>query len=526
MGLLDDLKSKANDAIAGATGKLSSLAVPGKGKGKGKNAAGPAPSGMDAINAALARGESGGSSHDNGSSGDFEGGDEYDDILNDAIKPQRSDILDLLGIPDNYEVPDEVLLAGDLDRVRFDRSSPVGYSEPMVDAFFSTVYDSLVWYHDTLKKRNRDIAKLATQLDKSATDLHNAKINAEMSDGLTVMTGQESTAEQEMQKLQLAVIKLRDENDKLKKQAQAAGGSASADVPDSRYDDLQNQLGLAQLEIKKLTAQLKRQGFENAGADEGALNLNPVMTVQGAPGTGTAPMIQAEVPAPNPFSPQAAASQMDSMPLPDAGMPAIPAAPVDGPAAPDGMGMPGPDGSGLGDGTLATPNVTRSNLTGVGTMDFTGRSNEGYSSPERSQATAAANDDEFDVDLSANGLQDGGGMPDMPSLDEGPAMPGADAGMPADMPVPDLGDLDGSPSSSLPDAGLPGIIPDLAPNAPGSNADGNGSEKKSNGTKPAPADMSSDEFLPLPDSMNPDSYDELGISLDDGSGEIDMSDML
>lgn len=46
-------------------------------------------------------------------------------------------------------------------------------------------------------------------------------------------------------------------------------------------------------------------------------------------------------------------------------------------------------------------------------------------------------------------------------------------------------------------------------------------------TDPAPSlDMSSDEFLPLPDSMTPDAYDDLGIDLDDGSGEIDMSKML
>ena len=95
MGLLDDIKNKASDAIAGATGKLSAM-VPSK----GKDNADAAPSGMDMINAALAKGESG-DGHSGSSSGDFEGGDEYDDILNDAIKPQRSDILDLLGIPDN-----------------------------------------------------------------------------------------------------------------------------------------------------------------------------------------------------------------------------------------------------------------------------------------------------------------------------------------------------------------------------------------------------------------------------------------
>lgn len=521
MGLLDDLKSKANDAIAGATGRLGSLAS----TGKGKKQAEPPVSGMDAINAALAQGEAGGSAfEDSGHSGDFEGDDEYDDILNDAIKPQRSDILDLLGIPDNYEVPDDVLLAGDLDRVRFDRSTPVGYSEPMVDAFFSTVYDSLIWYRDTLKKRNRDIAKLATQLDKSATDLHNAKINAEMSDGLTVMTGQESTAEQEMQKLQLAVIKLRDENDKLKKQLKAVGGAAS-NVPDSRYDDLQNQLGLAQLEIKKLTAQLKRQSFETASEDEGGLDLAPVMSVQGAPGAGEAPVVPAQVP--NPFDGQPG----DGPAMPGPGVPAMPgpddAIPGPGdamlgpgdamPSLPGGgeMGLPDPmPGPDQASGVMSAPNVTRSNLTGIGTMGFSGRANEGYSSPEKSAFTAAAADDDFDVDLSANGLQ--GGAPAAPALDYQSPL---DVSAPADMPVPDPGFLDAGDDAFA--AGPPMPADDASPIGGGKTPSGHGS------TEPAGMpDISSDEFLPLPDSMTPDAYDDLGIDLDDGSGEIDMTKML
>lgn len=507
MGLLDDLKSKANDAIAGTTGKLSSLAS----SGKGKKPASPSASGMDAINAALAKGEAGGADLDNGSSGDFDGGDEYDDILNDAIKPQRSDILDLLGIPDNYEVPDDVLLAGDLDRVRFDRSTPVGYSEPMVDAFFSTVYESLIWYRDTLKKRNRDIAKLATQLDKSATDLHNAKINAEMSDGLTVMTGQESTAEQEVQKLQLAVIKLRDENDNLKKQLKAAGGTAAANAPDSRYDDLQNQLGLAQLEIKKLTAQLKRQSFEAASDDEGGLDLAPVMSVQGAPGTGEAPVVPAQVP--NPFDGQPAAGPT----MPGPSVPAMPGPEDAMPSIPGGGEMELPDpipGPEQASRVMSAPNVTRSNLTGVGTMSFSGRSNEGYSSPEKSPFAAAANDDDFDVDLSADGLQ--GDSPSAPAIDYQSPL---DVSAPADMPVPDPGFLDTGDDSIA--VSPPMLADGASPVDEGKTPSGSGSTD----SVVSPG-MSSDEFLPLPDSMTPDSYDDLGIDLDDGSGEIDMSKML
>ena len=199
--------------------------------------------------------------------------------MDEAIKPQRSDILELLNIPDNYEVPDNVLLVGDLDRVRFDLAEPRGYSIKMVDDFYDSVYESLKWYRDTLRQRNRDIAKLATQLDKSATDLHNAKLNAELSDGLTVITGQESTAEHEVQELQLTVVKLRDENERLKRQLATGGtNNSTGSINESdRVEELQNQLTLAQVEIKKLSSQLRRENLANMDSMDDDLNIQQHM---------------------------------------------------------------------------------------------------------------------------------------------------------------------------------------------------------------------------------------------------------
>lgn len=201
------------------------------------------------------------------------------DAMGEAIKPQRSDILELLNIPDNYEVPDNVLLVGDLDRVRFDLAEPRGYSIKMVDDFYDSVYESLKWYRDTLRQRNRDIAKLATQLDKSATDLHNAKLNAELSDGLTVITGQESTAEHEVQELQLTVVKLRDENERLKRQLATGGtNNSTGDINESdRVEELQNQLTLAQVEIKKLSSQLRRENLANMSSMDDDLDIQQHM---------------------------------------------------------------------------------------------------------------------------------------------------------------------------------------------------------------------------------------------------------
>lgn len=485
MGFLDDLKNKATGVLQGASGKLGDFN--------------------------LSKRQSNTSKSDVGDDSD------YEQILNDEIKPQRSDVLELLGVPDDYEVPDDVLLVGDLDRVRFDITEPSGYSTKMVDAFFETVYDSLVWYRDTLKKRNRDVAKLATQLDKSATDLHNAKINAEMSDGLTVVTGQESTAEQELQELQLAMIKLRDENDKLKKMVKSSGADSQA--PDSRYDELQNQYALAQLEIKKLTAQLKRQNLEKAVADDDSLDLSSQIVPPSTPmPDDVTEAMDGSMPAPQ-----------NSAPKPNTAMPATPGGmPSPFSNATDSTtsngAMPGPfDGQ-----VVADPSVFDSSSVGSGTVDFVGRANEGYTSRKTSQQQALEDDADFDVDFSPTGLQGGSDTQDFGEDDDDnvsfgdydqPFSPSSDSDSmptPSGFPVPSL-PSDGTSSPENSSASTPAKDKHHAMPAPANN-----------GSMPMPGDddVSDDDFLPLPDSMGSDEYDELGLDIADGSGEIDMSDML
>lgn len=167
--------------------------------------------------------------------------------------PERSDVLKLLNIEPSIEVPDEYLLPGDMDRIQFDVTQPEGYDTKMVDDFFESVYNTLVFYTDVMKKRNKDIAKCGTQMDKMVTDLHNAKLNEEMSDGLTVMTGQQSTAEVELQQAQLTIVKLRDKLSQYEK-----NGKPADNAGDSRLDDLQNQVSILQSKIKRLASENKR----------------------------------------------------------------------------------------------------------------------------------------------------------------------------------------------------------------------------------------------------------------------------
>jgi hypothetical protein len=183
-----------------------------------------------------------------------------------AVTDSKSDILSLLGVQENYSIPDEYMLPEDFDRVTFDMTRPEGYDTKMVDAFYESTYNTVSYLLDLLKKRNKDVAKMASQIDKMSTDLHNSKLNAEMSDGLTVMTGQPSTAEVELQQAQMEIVKL---NDKIKRMTKAG----ATDQPgNSKYGDLQNQVSILQSKLKKLSLENKRLKLNNSVTTEGDVN--------------------------------------------------------------------------------------------------------------------------------------------------------------------------------------------------------------------------------------------------------------
>lgn len=275
MGFLDSLKDSVNSAINGKkeqghgiqheeapgskksakkSGLLSGLFGDNSSKKKTNNDTPP-------LKKNLPQDDDDSLSMFNDSSDDFD----YNEI-DDEIKGHRSDVLELLNIAEDYPVPSNVLLLGDLDRVRFDVSQPKGYDMHMVEEFYDSVHDSIAWYVDKLQQRNNDIRKMEDMLNKQNTDIHNAKVAEAMSDpDFTIMTGSESTAEQELQEAQVKIMNLEDENRKLQKKIQSMG-NGNGDQMDaetqSRYDALQNQLGIVQRENQKLKSQLKRQALE------------------------------------------------------------------------------------------------------------------------------------------------------------------------------------------------------------------------------------------------------------------------
>ena len=281
MGFLDSLKDSVNSAINGK-----------KEQGSGIQHAEAPGSKKSAKKPGLLAGLFGGNSSKKGGDGatsskkpsksqddddslsmfDDSSDDDFDyNEIDDEIKGHRSDVLELLNIAEDYPVPANVLLLGDLDRVRFDVSQPKGYDMHMVEEFYDSVHDSIAWYVDKLQQRNNDIRKMEDMLNKQNTDIHNAKVAEAMSDpDFTIMTGSESTAEQELQEAQIKIMNLEDENRKLQKKIQSMGNGGNGDQMDadtqSRYEALQNQLGIVQRENQKLKAQLKRQALEEVAA--------------------------------------------------------------------------------------------------------------------------------------------------------------------------------------------------------------------------------------------------------------------
>lgn len=279
MGFLDSLKDSVNSAINGkkeqgrgiqheeAPGSKKSAKKPGLLSGLfGGNSSKKGGDGAPSKKPSQSQDDDDSLSMFDDSSDDFD----YNEI-DDEIKGHRSDVLELLNIAEDYPVPANVLLLGDLDRVRFDVSQPKGYDMHMVEEFYDSVHDSIAWYVDKLQQRNNDIRKMEDMLNKQNTDIHNAKVAEAMSDpDFTIMTGSESTAEQELQEAQIKIMNLEDENRKLQKKIQSMGNGGNGDQMDadtqSRYEALQNQLGIVQRENQKLKAQLKRQALEEVAA--------------------------------------------------------------------------------------------------------------------------------------------------------------------------------------------------------------------------------------------------------------------
>lgn len=92
----------------------------------------------------------------------------------------NNDVLRQFRISPETELSDEILTPSKIAKVRFRESSPKGFSFTDVEQFHRDVAMSLQWYIKTLEQRDKDVHRLATEIDKYITDYQNLRFEIEV----------------------------------------------------------------------------------------------------------------------------------------------------------------------------------------------------------------------------------------------------------------------------------------------------------------------------------------------------------
>lgn len=110
--------------------------------------------------------------------------------LKDGITPvdeeytqTEQDVLEQFRIPQSIEIPEDVMTTAEVEKIRFPKSKPTGFHPPSVEEFHRQAKASIKFYLAKLEKRDRDIHKLATEVDKYKTDFMNTKYQLELFQG-------------------------------------------------------------------------------------------------------------------------------------------------------------------------------------------------------------------------------------------------------------------------------------------------------------------------------------------------------
>ena len=92
----------------------------------------------------------------------------------------NNDVLRQFRINPETELHEDILTPSKIAKVRFRESSPKGFSFTDVEQFHRDVSMSLQWYIKTLEQRDKDIHRLATEIDKYITDYQNLRFEIEV----------------------------------------------------------------------------------------------------------------------------------------------------------------------------------------------------------------------------------------------------------------------------------------------------------------------------------------------------------
>jgi len=92
---------------------------------------------------------------------------------------EHQDILALLRIAPQTEIPESVITAAESGNVQFRTSTPEGYLFHDVEEWHGAVVSSLKWFSEALHRRDLDVVRLATEVDRAQTDKINQKYEME-----------------------------------------------------------------------------------------------------------------------------------------------------------------------------------------------------------------------------------------------------------------------------------------------------------------------------------------------------------
>lgn len=177
--------------------------------------------------------------------------DEIDEAAEELGKVDQNkikDVLEILEIPATFEIDQETFLPEDITEIEFDYQTPHGYDMGQVAAFVDQARSSVISYVRLLKLRNEHIAKLATVVDRLQVDLNNQRFDSEIANGINIMpTQDDDDLNNQNMELKLLVMRLREELEALK------SGDDLSTQERQAFDDLQDQLSIANREVERLT---------------------------------------------------------------------------------------------------------------------------------------------------------------------------------------------------------------------------------------------------------------------------------
>lgn len=185
-----------------------------------------------------------------------------------VVNNRVQDVLDVMGVSPTFSIPTDVFMPDDLGNVSFDMQAPVGYESGQVISFVEKTRITVQHYVDLLQKRNEDVAKLASMVDKLQVNMNNLRYSNEIAQGVNVVPTDDSEDVQgQLLETRLKVKRLEDEL-RSKEQSQVFSNKER-----EHYAEVQDELSVARREIEMLRDQNAALREEIVELEEGVENM-------------------------------------------------------------------------------------------------------------------------------------------------------------------------------------------------------------------------------------------------------------